>query len=324
MPPSTTTAASSGQQPVGSRWSSARRGVVGGELADAGDQELLTAWHLPDRLRERRGRSRSRSPCRKTTGRRPSTRVTSSAPRRRPRCARRPGAGGAGLSTSRSRGRRADRRRSRPASSQPRLAWPAAVAARTSSAACQCPRCWLTSRSSSSTARISSKRSITAWLSEPRVSRAPASASARLGPTPSPRSRSVVGQKDTKARASPSSETSSSVEVGGVHADVSRAQETVVGEQPGRADAVRREAPVVLRDLLGEVHVQGRPRPTRRDRREAGPAGSARTEWSGAGDERPLSAGRPARRPARSRRAPSRRCTAPAHPRAAHRTRDER
>ena len=60
-----------------------------------------------------------------------------------------------------------------PASSYPRLAWPSVVAARSSSAADQWPRSRVASRSSSSTARISSNRSMTAWLSEPRVSGLP-------------------------------------------------------------------------------------------------------------------------------------------------------
>ncbi len=90
--------------------------------------------------------------------------------------------------------------------------WPAARR----SAAVQWPRCWVARRSSSSTARISSKRSITAWLSEPRVRRAPASWSRRLGPIPSPRSRSVVGQKPTKDRGPPISAMSSLGEVRGV------------------------------------------------------------------------------------------------------------
>jgi len=46
---------------------------------------------------------------------------------------------------------------------------------------------------------------MTAWLSLPRVSGAPATCSLRLGPTPSPRSRSVVGQKQAWVPVVPSS-----------------------------------------------------------------------------------------------------------------------
>ena len=56
------------------------------------------------------------------------------------------------------------------------------------------------SRSSSSTARASSNRSITAWESLPRRARTPASRSAAAGPMPSARSRSVVGQRQHRAR----------------------------------------------------------------------------------------------------------------------------
>ncbi len=59
------------------------------------------------------------------------------------------------------------------------------------------PRSRRASRSSSSTARASSNRSITAWLSEPRLNRPRPASSAAAGPIPSPRSRSVVGQKQT-------------------------------------------------------------------------------------------------------------------------------
>ena len=58
----------------------------------------------------------------------------------------------------------------RPASSKPSERWPSYVAAASSSRADQWPRCWVASRSCISTARISSNRSITAWLSEPSVS----------------------------------------------------------------------------------------------------------------------------------------------------------
>ena len=67
------------------------------------------------------------------------------------------------------------------------------------------------SRSSSSTARASSSRSITACESLPSESRAPASRSRRAGPMPSARSRSVVGQRQQVEPASPRSPMSTSV-----------------------------------------------------------------------------------------------------------------
>ena len=70
-----------------------------------------------------------------------------------------------------------DRRRRRPSPARR-----AAVAAATSSAAVKWPRCSVASRSSSSTPRASSNRSITAWLSLPRLSGEPASAERRAGP----------------------------------------------------------------------------------------------------------------------------------------------
>ena len=65
------------------------------------------------------------------------------------------------------------------------------------------PAAPVTSRSSISTARASSNRSITAWLSLRAQSTAPAARSAAAGPMPSARSRSVVGQKQTVARFRP-------------------------------------------------------------------------------------------------------------------------
>ena len=144
----------------------------------------------------------------------------------------------------------------RPASSKPSERCPSYVAAASSSRADQWPRCWVASRSCISTARISSNRSITAWLSEPSVRVAPASCNRRAGPMPSARSRSVVGQKQTLVRLSPSSRMSSSVRwvactavVSGPSAPASAS--SWVGVMP-----VAVEAGLVLRDLLGEVHVQ--------------------------------------------------------------------
>ena len=67
------------------------------------------------------------------------------------------------------------------------------------------------SRSCISRARISSKGSTTAWLSLPRHSGTPAVASAPAGPIPSPRSRSVVGQKQARVPVRARRATSSSV-----------------------------------------------------------------------------------------------------------------
>ena len=59
-------------------------------------------------------------------------------------------------------------------------------------------------------------------------------------------------------------------EVGGVHERRHRPDQAVVGEQPGGGDAVRLEARVVLGDLLGDVHVQRTVADPRRDRVEVG------------------------------------------------------
>ena len=110
-------------------------------------------------------------------------------------------------------------------------------------------------------------------------------------------------------------------EVGGVHERRRRAEDTVVGEQPRRRDAVRLEAAVVLGDLLGEVDVQ---------RAVAGPAATSSSSVRGPRGRsgprhRPRCAGEVDasrdRRPARSRRPPTRRCSAPARPRARRRSR---
>ena len=115
--------------------------------------------------------------------------------------------GGAAGACGRSRGvRRRGRPRApaaiRPASGQPRLAWPSIVSACTSSAGRNRPRCNESSRSCISRPRASSSRSITACWSLPRLSPAPLR-SARAGPMPSARSRSVVGQKHAVVRPAP-------------------------------------------------------------------------------------------------------------------------
>ena len=192
------------------------------------------------------------------------------------------------------------------------------------------------SRSSISSPRISSNRSMTAWLSLPRVSRPPASCSRRAGPMPSPRSRSVVGQMQTLVPVVPSSSTSSLGQVRRVHDRGVRSEQVGLVQQPGRGDAVRREAVVVLGDLLGEVDVQRRsavedrqllarhrahrvdrrravarrarpPRPRRRRRSSAParPRPASRTRCSGSRCPAARSGSRPRARP-RAARGPSR------------------
>ena len=135
-----------------------------------------------DVARRARPRARPRSP----SGRPPRRRPAEPDPDVNQRCAPRRARPG--------RGRHARPGSIRPASDQPRLRWPASVRAATSSAGVKRPRSRLASRSSISRARASSSRSMTAFWSLPRVRGAPASSRRRAGPTPSARSRSVVGQ----------------------------------------------------------------------------------------------------------------------------------
>ncbi len=116
------------------------------------------------------------------------------------------------------------------------------------------------SRSSSSTARASSNRSITAWLSLPRLQRGrPASASPPGRPD-------AVGQvafggraeADTVCRLSPSRSRSSSVRWVACTAVVAGPSTPCSVQQRGRRAAVRGAAGVVLGRLLGQVHVQRR------------------------------------------------------------------
>ena len=160
----------------------------------------------------------------------------------------------------------------RPASGQPRLAWPCSVAIRSSAAALWLPRTPLARRSSSSTARASSSRSITAWESLPSVKRAPASRSARDGPIPSARSRSVVGQKQHQHAAPPSSSASASVRwVAWTAVNRSPSTPRSASSPVGRA-SVGLDALLVLGRLLRDVGVQrcaalGGPRRDDRHRR---------------------------------------------------------
>ena len=220
-----------------------------------------------------------------------------------------------------------------PASANPRLAWP--VAAASSSAAVQCPRSWLASRSSISRPRISSNGSITAWLSLPSVIRQPACCS-RAGGTDAVGEVALGGGRDADVGAGGAEQLDVVVgEVGRVHDRGVGAEEVRLVQQPGRGDAVRREAGLVLGDLLGEVHVQRRaargrpaagraappgpsgsppgrrprapPRPRRRRRSSAAapPPAASRTRWRGSRCRAARSAARPRGRP-RSARGPSR------------------
>ena len=128
----------------------------------------------------------------------------------------------------------------RPASGHPRLAWPPSVAARSNDAASWLPRMPLANRSSSSTARASSSRSITACESLPRVSRTPESRIARAAPMPSARSRSVVGHRQHHPPAAPSRSRSASaawVACTAVNRSVSacRSASTCMGVRPRTA-----------------------------------------------------------------------------------------
>ena len=218
VPPSITTAASSTrpEQPGGVAVvvgaGAARGRVVGDQLADAGDQDRSRVPHLPDRLREarpdllaitlpeddppvdhglgdvggdrrRRRRCARRRRCRRCAGWRVS-RVT--------RSARRPTA-------------------IAPASSQPRLACPVAgrcphQLGRLPVAALLADQPFVELDGAHLLEEVDDGVAVGAE-GQPRAG----VGERRLGPTPSPRSRSVVGQKDTNARAAPSSAMSSSV-----------------------------------------------------------------------------------------------------------------
>ena len=80
---------------------------------------------------------------------------------------------------------------------------PPSVAARSSARARRASALPAASRSSSSTARASSKRSITAWESVPSASSIPAERSRSASAIPSARSRSVVGHTQQVAAAAP-------------------------------------------------------------------------------------------------------------------------
>ena len=123
--------------------------------------------------------------------------------------------------------------------------------------------------------RISSKRSMTAWLSEPSVSTAPACCSARPGRCRPEVARSW-GRSRPRWRARRVHEVGAG-EVRGVDDRRQRPEGAGVVQEAGGRDAVRRQAGVVLGDLLGQVRVE----------RAAAAAttvgsssrGTARTEW---------------------------------------------
>ena len=139
-------------------------------------------------------------------------------------------------------------------------------------------RSLVTSRSCISMPRSSTKGSMMTFWSEPSEIGLPASCRARLGPMPSARSRSVVGQMQAPVPVPPSSSMSRSVEVGRVDARQVAAERSGLVEQLGRGVAVEHLAGEVLAVLLGEVHVQ-RQRPGRRDDLGQVLATTARTEW---------------------------------------------
>ena len=147
--------------------------------------------------------------------------------RRRARRSRRGGRRPRSPRTRRSPARRRDRHRpcapSRGGSSSGRPAHPARCArprasrgwrarspspSRAATATSWCPRVPDASRSSSSTARASSSRSITACESLPRVTSAPAARRSDAEAMPSARSRSVVGHRQHQQWCPPSSPTS--------------------------------------------------------------------------------------------------------------------
>ena len=119
-------------------------------------------------------------------------------------------------------------------------------------------------RSSSSTARASSSRSTTAWLSEPSGDR-------RAGVAHRPGRADAVGEVALGGRAHadvrPGGAQQPDVVAGHpgrVHGRRPRAEHPVVVQHPGRRRAVRLQARVVLRRLLRDVHVQRCCRPTSR------------------------------------------------------------
>ena len=112
------------------------------------------------------------------------------------------------------------------------------------------------SRSWVSRARRSSMGSTSTWLSTPVQSRAPALARRPRSGRPSPRSRSVVGQMQAKARACAEEPGLVRLEVRRVDGHEALGQDAAVRQELDRAAPGLGEALVHLARLLGDVHVQ--------------------------------------------------------------------
>ena len=167
---------------------------------------------------------------------------------------------------------------------------------RRASSACavKWPRRSVFSRRLSSTARASSKRSMIAWLSLPRLRFGPGVADA-VGEV-------ALGRRaHADRRLAAAARWSSSRQVRRVDGGRVRPQRAVLGQQLDRRDAVGGEAGLVLGALLGDVEVQRLALAPTRRRCPSGRAGTARTEWIAAPTLAP-SIGRDPLRPARTRR----------------------
>ena len=286
---------------VGRRTRAGRRVLVAGdELADPGDQGAAHALRSSSRPAPRGQQRRRRHPSRCTPSldhdRRPPTTPSGRRPRWRRRGSGRVGArrcGRCGATTTRSAGAPTAIGRRRPS---PGAAWPAAPAAVTSSAGVKRPRCRLGSRSCSSSPRISSNGSITACWSLPRQSGLPASASARAGPMPSARSRSVVGQKQTPVPVPPEQGDVVAGQVGGVHRGGGRPEQPVAGQQPGRGAAVERLQAAFSAGCSLRWTCSGPAGRSVASLAEVGSLGTARTEWTAAPTRTLSDAGRRQRR----------------------------
>ncbi len=110
---------------------------------------------------------------------------------------------------------------------------------------------------------------MTAWLSDPTDNGQPAADSAEAGPTPSARSRSVVGHRQTVVADEPSRPMSAAADVGGVHRRRLPSEHAGVGRDLGGGAAGGGEAGRVFQLLFGQVHVE-RHGASRRPRRHDG------------------------------------------------------
>ena len=128
------------------------------------------------------------------------------------------------------------------------------VAARNRRSAAMVPRVREAKAFVELTARASSNRSITAWLSEPRLNSPRPASSAGAGPMPSPRSRSVVGQKHTPGRCSMSA---MSLDVRWVACTaVVRGPNALIAQHRCRRAAMHRQVLLTLAGLLRGANVQ--------------------------------------------------------------------